>query len=81
VWAIAQANNIWNVNHIYTGQVLLMPASGPSPGFWPAVYTVRPGDTLSAIAWRFDTTVWAIARANGIWNANLIYPGQVLYIR
>jgi LysM repeat protein len=41
---------------------------------------VQRGDTLSAIAWRFGTTVWAIAQANGIWNSNLIYIGQTLYI-
>lgn len=80
VWAIAQANGIWNVNYIRAGQVLLIPISGPTPGPWPRIYTVQPGDTLSAIAWRFGTTVWAIAQANGIWNPNLIYIGQTLYI-
>jgi len=81
VWAIAQANGIWNPNHIYLGQVLLIPAYAPSPAPWPNIYIVQPGDTLSAIAWRFGTTVWAIAQANGIWNPNLIYLGQTLYIR
>jgi len=80
VWAIAQANGIWNVNYIRAGQLLLIPVSGPTPGPWPRIYIVQPGDTLSAIAWRFGTTVWAIAQANGIWNPNLIYIGQTLYI-
>lgn len=43
-------------------------------------YTVKPGDTLSAIAKRFGTTVQAIAAANGISNINLIYPGQTFKI-
>lgn len=43
-------------------------------------HRVRWGETLSGIAWRYCTTVWAIQHANGIWNPNLIYAGQVLYI-
>jgi putative chitinase len=80
VWAIAQANGIWNINFIRAGQVLLIPVPGPTPKPPPRVYIVQRGDTLSAIAWRFGTTVWAIAQANGIWNSNLIYIGQTLYI-
>lgn len=79
VWAIAQANGIWNVNYIRAGQILLIPVSGPGPG--PGhVYIVQSGDTLSGIAWRFGTTVWALAQLNGIWNPHLIYIGQKLYI-
>jgi len=79
VWAIAQANGIWNVNYIRAGQILLIPVSGPGPG--PGhVYIVQSGDTLSRIAWRFGTTVWALAQLNGIWNPHLIYIGQKLYI-
>ena len=43
-------------------------------------YTVRTGDSLSAIAVRFGTTVSALQSANNIHNANLIYPGQVLRV-
>lgn len=43
-------------------------------------YTVRYGDSLSAIAARFGTTVSALKSANNIRNANLIYPGQVLSV-
>jgi len=81
VWAIAQANGIWNVNYIRTGQVLLIPVAVPVPPPPPTIYIVQPGDTLSGIAWRFGTTVWALAQANGIWNTNLIYIGQRLYIQ
>ena len=41
-------------------------------------YTVKSGDTLSGIAARYGTTVSALKSANGIKDANLIYPGQVL---
>lgn len=43
-------------------------------------YTVKPGDTLLAIARQFGSTVEAIVRANNITNPNLIYPGQTLVI-
>lgn len=43
--------------------------------------TVVRGDTLREIAYRCDTTVSALMRANPqIKNANLIYPGQVLVL-
>lgn len=45
-----------------------------------SIYTVRAGDSLSAIAARFGTTVSALQSANNIRNANLIYPGQVLRV-
>lgn len=43
-------------------------------------YTIQSGDTLSAIAQRFNTTVDALASKNGITNPNKIYPGQVITI-
>lgn len=43
-------------------------------------YTVKKGDTLSAIAKKYGTTVNSIAKLNNIKNVNLIYVGQVLYI-
>lgn len=86
VWAIAQANGIANVNYIRVGQVLVIPGAGPGPRPGPGpgpggcVYIVRTGDTLSGIAWRYGTTVWALAQANGIWNPNLVYIGQRLMV-
>ena len=43
-------------------------------------YTVKSGDTLSAIAKEKNTTVDAIAQKNKISNVNLITVGQVLDI-
>ena len=43
-------------------------------------YTVKSGDTLSAIAKEKNTTVDAIAQKNKISNVNLITIGQVLEI-
>jgi GH25 family lysozyme M1 (1,4-beta-N-acetylmuramidase)/LysM repeat protein len=42
--------------------------------------TVKRGDTLSAIAKRYNTTVKALAEANGIKNPNLIQIGQYIKI-
>ena len=41
-------------------------------------YTVRPGNTLYAIAQFFGTTVEEIAKANGLIHPYTIYPGQEL---
>ena len=43
-------------------------------------HKVVKGDTLSAIAKKYGTTVNAIAKLNNIKNVNLIYVGQVLVI-
>ena len=46
----------------------------------PQTYKVRSGDTLSAIATRFGTTVAKLAALNSIANPSLIRVGQVLRI-
>jgi predicted chitinase len=43
-------------------------------------YLIRRGDTLSQLAARFNTSVRALANANGIKNVNLIYAGAQLRI-
>ena len=45
-----------------------------------SAYTVKQGDTLSAIARKYNTTYQVLAAYNGISNPNLIYPGQVIRI-
>ncbi len=62
--------------------VVLLTAAQPAPAaaMGPAYHIVRPGDTLSSIAWQYGMSTWAIANANGIWNPNYIYVGQVLRI-
>lgn len=44
------------------------------------IYTVKKGDTLSAIAKKYNTTVDALVKKNGIKNKNLIYVGQKIRI-
>lgn len=84
VQAIMYANGISNPNRIYAGQRLLIPGAAP-PTMPPAsscgqVYTVRPGDTLSGIAYHLGISVHALVLANNIVNPNRIYAGQQLAI-
>lgn len=44
-------------------------------------YTVKPGDTLSSIAKKYNTTYQKLAKINSIGNPNLIYVGQKLKIK
>ncbi|MBE0689866.1 MAG: LysM peptidoglycan-binding domain-containing protein [Anaerolineae bacterium] len=80
-------NGIANINRIYAGQVLRVPAaaipqvpSQPVPTGWGGYYYVRYGDTMLGIARYFGVSPWSIAQANGIYNLNLIYAGQALRI-
>jgi len=44
------------------------------------MHTVRYGETLTGIGLYYGTSIWAIARANNIYNLHIIYTGQVLCI-
>lgn len=44
------------------------------------IYTIQSGDSLSAVAGRFGTTVDAIMAANELTDANVIFVGQRLII-
>ena len=86
VAALASLNGIADPNLIYPGQILKLPGThmiegnpqNPETGL--IRYTIRPGDTLSAIAKRYHTTVAALAGLNHISNPNLIYAGDTLLI-
>jgi LysM repeat protein len=85
VQEIAAANGIVNTGRIYVGQRLVIPGASASPA--PSTpsssgktYTVKRGDTLSAIALRYGVSTWSLANLNGIANPSLIYVGQVLRI-
>lgn len=72
-----------DTDYLYTGfpgggKAETTPQPEPAPG--PQTYVVQPGDTLSALALRFHTTVQALAEKNSIANPNLIFVGQKLII-
>ncbi len=76
-----------NPQLLKTGDQLAVPVAvaipsenGGSSTSAPRTYTVKAGDTLTAIAIKFGSTVAAIASANNIANINNINVGQVLTI-
>ena len=75
MWDIVRANGIADPNVINVGQVLTIPGNQSAQ-----TYTVQSGDNLSSIAAKYGTTAAVLAVKNGIADANLIYPGQVLHI-
>lgn len=79
VQAIAQDNNISNVNLIYPGQRLVI-RDTCRYDCGHRIYTVKPGDSLWTIARRYNTTIANIVRLNRIQNPRLIYPGQIFRI-
>jgi LysM repeat protein len=56
------------------------PTTSPGTPGAPIVHVVQPGENLFRIALRYNTTVEAVAAANGIRNPQLIYVGQKLTI-
>jgi LysM repeat protein len=60
--------------------LLLTALSGSAAAAGPMYHTVLPGQTLYSIAGHYGVSVWAISCANGIYNPNYIYAGQVLFI-
>jgi peptidoglycan-N-acetylglucosamine deacetylase len=95
IQAIIEANGLNENALIYVGQGLVIPVRTPpvptatatlvvtnAPTQIPPgdVYIVQPGDTLSQIARRFNTTVRTLAQLNGIVNVNSIRVGQRLQL-
>lgn len=85
--SLANLNNISNTNRIYVGQVLKLSANSntassahqATTNATPAgSYSVKAGDSLSAIAARYGMSYETLARLNNISNPNRIYVGQVL---
>ena len=78
---ILAINNILNPNLIYPGQIIrIRVRDDRRQAETYRIYRVQPGDTLSGIASRYNTTVAALVRINHIPDPNLIYPGQIIKI-
>jgi len=57
----------------------LLSACGDMPKKWdPQSYTVKKGDTLYSIAWRYEKDYRQVAKINDIQAPYAIYPGQRL---
>ena len=79
--SIEQLNHIdQNTNMIYVGQDLQIPnKDAQAPKNDTHTYTVQSGDSLWAIAQKFNTSVDHLKRLNGL-TSNLIYVGQTLKV-
>lgn len=74
--SIAAINGIRSPYTIYPNQVLKLDGGVPSG----RTYTVRRGDTLSAIASVYGTSWQILQKYNGIPDPNKIFTGQVIRI-
>ena len=79
----ANAGLIVDPSLIQVGWELIIPGKltgnrreAPPAGDGVALYSIESGDTLGALAARWETTVAAIAELNGIANPALIFVGQ-----
>lgn len=71
----SQRQQVVNLDKYIKADPKLAPKPTPT-----STYTVKAGDTLSAIAARYKTTVAKLASLNGIKNPNVISVGQKLKI-
>lgn len=78
---IAADNRIQDPNRIYAGEILhIQTQNSRTDHARYLYYTVRPGDTLSAIAARYNTSTARLAALNHITTPDLIYAGQVIKV-
>jgi LysM repeat protein len=92
--ALMAANFIGNPHTIYVGQRLTIPDAADEETQGPEAqpskvgpersgyyyYTVQPGDTLSALAKQFNSTMLALLEYNSLPNAETVYRGLELRI-
>jgi LysM repeat protein len=85
VTAVRSANGLGTSAFIREGQRLTIPTAGTAAAPAPAVattgtHTVASGETVSAIAKRYGTTVSAVVAANGLDSRAFIRVGQTLTV-
>jgi LysM repeat protein len=86
VRALADLNNVYNVDHVATGVRLVIPGSPTTPAvsYQPQhasdTHSVQKGETLASIAYQHGVALWTLIQANNILNPSRILPGQILTI-
>src|SRR5688500_1068679 len=91
VSALAQANAITNLDKVYAGRNLKLPAANAAgapvmqlaSSTQPATtgfHTVAPGETLSRIAAKYGLPTADLARMNGISDPNMVRIGKQLSV-
>ncbi|HEX6475376.1 MAG TPA: LysM peptidoglycan-binding domain-containing protein, partial [Candidatus Limnocylindria bacterium] len=82
---LAALNHLADPNRIYVGQRIRVRPASATPArsvrrAQPVMHRVLYGETLTAIAIRYGTTIRALAVRNQLPDASRIYAGQVLLI-
>lgn len=78
---IVTANGLEQVDRIYAGQQLVIPASSPySSGTTPEAHIVQAGENLYRIGLQYGISVEALLAANNLASPDEIYAGQELII-
>ncbi len=81
---IVKANALQDANVVAAGQKLVIPGAKIAASLQPAVasvsYVVEAGDSVRAIAERFSVNPDRLIQANGIRDADVVFPGQKLSI-
>jgi len=84
--ALVRINELCDANQIFVGQVVLLEDpeadadAAAEDRVETAIVTVQPGDSLSKIAKRHDTTVEELMALNDIDDPNLLFVGQELFV-
>ena len=85
--ALVRINGLCDANQIFVGQVVVLEdpesvadADATGDRIETAIVTVQPGDSLSKIAKRHDTTVEELMALNDIDDPNLLFVGQELLV-
>jgi len=78
--ALLHANGIRDPRRVYVGQRLVIPSSGRTADVATVPYIVQPGDMLTSIARRYDTTWMALVQINGLLTPSALYAGQVIAV-
>lgn len=81
VWYGVTVAAIRAANHL-AGDTLILGRglTIPAPTRRPLAYTVQPGDTLTALAARFDTTILDLQISNGMGTGDTILAGLILIV-
>lgn len=77
---LAAINGISNPNRILAGATICVSAEKPPPPHDGFKYVVKSGDTLTRIGARFGWSALFLAKVNHLWDPNLIFAGQTLWI-
>jgi hypothetical protein len=78
---LAAINGISNPDIIHVGDRIVIDGVVSAQSSDVEYYTIQPGDTLSGIATRYETTWQWLAEVNGIDTPDLIHPGTTIRVR